>query len=307
MLVLADVLSDTGVDDEAEALYREALKIIAMRGTQESTTRARALDSLAVLMMYQKRLDEAESSMAEALAIREQVLGDDHPLTIESLNNMAAVTYSQQRLPEAERLVRQAVVRARRVWGDEHPETASQLSNLGLFLLEQGAVEEAEAVLSDSVESDRQNRDPTDDQWVFSLNNLALAKASLGHYEAAEPLYLEALEIARMHGHQMVGPISINLADSYCMLGRAEEGIAMALSAKAALRDHFATDDWHYAHLNSVEGYCRIMMGEKERASDLLKTGYIKLESDRGPDWLFTRLALDRMSRKQPDKEQLIR
>ena len=307
MVVLADVLSDTGVDDEAEALYRDALNRISMLPEQEEAQRARALDRLAVLMMYQDRLDEAQSYMSDALEIRERILGADHPLTIESLNNLAAITYSQRRLAEAERLARQAVSRARRVWGDEHPETASQLNNLGLFVLEQGAVEEAEQILSESVAADRQHRRPTDDQWVFSLNNLALSIASQGRFETAEPLYVEGLEIARLHDHRMEGPIAANLADLYCSTDRVPQGMAMALAAREALTTDYAANDWRLAYLDSVEGGCRAAQGNGELASPLLDSGLARLEADRGPNWLFTRLASRRSKRFQQGSGRLVR
>lgn len=303
MVVLADVLSDTGVDDEAEALYRDALDWISVRPEKDEAQRARALDRLAVLMMYQDRLEEAQSYMSEALDIRERILGADHPLTIESLNNLAAITYSQRRLADAERLARQAVSRARRVWGDEHPETASQLNNLGLFVLEQGEVEEAEQILSESVTADRRHRQPTDDQWVFSLNNLALSIASQGRYEDAEPLYVEGLEIARLHDHRMEGPIAANLADLYCKTNRAGEGMAMTEVAREALAADYAASDWRIAYLDSVEGGCRAALGERDTALTLLESGRARLEADRGPDWLFTKLALGRVQRFENDTE----
>ena len=307
MIVLADVLSDTGVDDEAEALYRDALNRISILPEPEEAERARALDRLAVLMMYQSRLDEAQSYMSEALDIRERSLGPDHPLTIQSLNNLAAITYSQKRLEEAERLARQAVSRARRVWGDEHPETASQLNNLGLFLLEQGDVEEAEQILSESVAADRRHRQPTDDQWVFSLNSLGLSMASQGRYEDAEPLYVEGLEIARLHNHRMKGPLAANLADIYCRTNRAAEGLAMTESARQALTADYAASDWRIAYLDSVEGGCRAALGERDNALVLLESGLAQLEAERGPDWLFTKLALGRLQRIEKEPESRIR
>jgi tetratricopeptide (TPR) repeat protein len=304
MVVLADVLSDTGVDQEAETLYRDALDRIGMLPQGGEAQRARALDRLAVLMMYQERLDEAQSCMSEALDIRERILGADHPLTIESLNNLAAITYSQRRLVDAEHLARQAVSRARRVWGDEHPETASQLNNLGLFLLEQGEVEEAEKILSESVAADRRHRQSTDDQWVFSLNNLALSIASQGRYREAEPLYEEGLGIARLHDHRMEGPIAANLADLYCRTNRAEQGFAMAAAAREALVDDYAADDWRIAYLDSVEGGCQAALGNRELARSLLDSGFARLEAERGPDWLFTRLAERRIAEFESGAER---
>ena len=294
LIVLADVQSHTGSDQQAEAHYLEALETDAFLNDEENAQRARALEGLAASLMYQGRLEESVGPMKDALAMRERVLGIDHPLTIENLNNLAVIAYSQQRLPEAERLVRQAVERARRVWGDEHPETASQLSNLGLFLLEQGAVAEAEAVLSESVESDRRLKDPTHDQWVFSLNNLALAKACLGKSSAAEPLYIEGLEIARLHDHRMKGPIAANLADLLCRTNRANEGMTMVRLARESLTDDYASDDWRFAYLDSVEGGCRAALGEREQARVLIESGHARLQAERGPDWLFTDLAAAR-------------
>jgi hypothetical protein len=83
--------------------------------------------------------------------------------------------------------------------------------------------------------------------------------------------------------------------------------MAMAAAAREALTADYAADDWRFAYLDSVEGGCRAAQGKGELASPLLDSGLERLEADRGPDWLFTRLASRRAKRFQQGSGGLVR
>ncbi|NNF52704.1 MAG: hypothetical protein HKN59_09730, partial [Gammaproteobacteria bacterium] len=114
-------------------------------------------------------------------------------------------------------------------------------------------------------------------------------------FDEAEPDYKEGLRIARIHENRMQGPILANLADLLCATGRFRDGLENAELSLSRLKDFYAADDWRMAHLASIRGGCMVRLGDEEAGGALLRDGHKRLETRKGPGFLFTRLAKDRL------------
>ena len=97
---------DQGKYDEAEPLYREALKVKRETlGDRHPSTLA-SINNLGLLLSDQGKYDEAEPLYREALKVQRETLGDRHPDTLVSINNIGLLLVDQQgKYDEVERAV----------------------------------------------------------------------------------------------------------------------------------------------------------------------------------------------------------
>ncbi|KAK4233068.1 acyl transferase/acyl hydrolase/lysophospholipase [Achaetomium macrosporum] len=142
-----------GKYEDAEELYRPALKLrTEMLGAEHPATLT-CMSNLAVLLNSQGKYKEAEAMHRQALKLWTAVLGAEHPSTLTSMSNLALVLDSQGKYKEAEgkyeeaeAMHRQALKLWTEVLGAEHPDTLTSMNNLALVLYSQGKYEEAEAM-----------------------------------------------------------------------------------------------------------------------------------------------------------------
>lgn len=127
-------LCSNGGYDEAEPLYREAIKNAEVTLGKDHPDYANCLNNLASLLEATVRYGEAESLYRKAMAIIEATLGKDHPTYSTNLNNIAGLLEATGRYGEAEPLYRQAMMITEATLGKEHPTYAAHLNNIaGLY------------------------------------------------------------------------------------------------------------------------------------------------------------------------------
>jgi len=94
---------ERGQEDEAEELYRSALRIRrAVLGPRHPLTLS-VTNNLAFLYRRQARWDEAEPLLREALEGYAEALGPDHPNTLVVRSNLGEMQHERGRVAEAER------------------------------------------------------------------------------------------------------------------------------------------------------------------------------------------------------------
>ena len=140
---LADLLHHQGKHEEAEPLFRRALKICEKVLSPEHPHTVTSLSSLAELLHHQGKHEEAELLFRRALEIHEKVLGPEHPDTATSLNYLAGLLESQGKYEEAEPLYRRALEIREKVLGPDHPATADSLSRVAHLEADMGHAEVA--------------------------------------------------------------------------------------------------------------------------------------------------------------------
>jgi tetratricopeptide (TPR) repeat protein len=123
----ATTLLDHGQYAEAEAYYREALRIWPDHSA--------SLNNLGTAVLRQGRIDEAEACHRRALEL--------NPVDYAILNNLGNVLWEQGRLDDAVRYYRQAV--------ELRPDSAEALMNFGVNLCDLGELEEALGYIRESL------------------------------------------------------------------------------------------------------------------------------------------------------------
>ena len=107
--ILAQELQDQGKYDEAEPLYREALKVQRETlGDRHPSTLA-SINNLGTLLKVKGDLAAAELLHREVLEVQRVSLGDRHPNTLISINNLGTLLYTKGDLAAAEPLFREAL------------------------------------------------------------------------------------------------------------------------------------------------------------------------------------------------------
>ena len=119
-----------GKYEEAEELYRQALKIDEKTIGKDHPEYAIQLNNLAGVVKARGRYEEAEELYRQALKISEKTIGKDHPDYAMRLNNLASVIKDQGRYEEAEKRFRQALELSNRILGSDHPQTKTIMENL---------------------------------------------------------------------------------------------------------------------------------------------------------------------------------
>lgn len=106
---LANLLQDTGHNEEAEVLFRKAISIGERSVGTEHLKISHRFSSLGVLFRDTGRLPEAEELIRDAMRIRANVCGQDNILTARAQRNLATILLATGRAQEALQYARQAL------------------------------------------------------------------------------------------------------------------------------------------------------------------------------------------------------
>jgi serine/threonine protein kinase/Tfp pilus assembly protein PilF len=241
-VILGEVYRDLGEFKKAEEMLRRALKLKREHFGGQHGEVAIALNSLAAVLLSQRRLDEAESLHREALAIRRNFYGPNHPLVAETLDNLGLVLHREWKNDEAEPLYREALAIRRQAFGNEDPAVALSLTNLATLLRVEGRLDESETLHREALAIRRNVLSNEHPDVAISINGLGNLLRDQGRLKEAEEMHREALAIRRKiypEGHpyiiQSLGHLAQGLfwqdksAEAEACL---DEGIAMDIKRK---------------------------------------------------------------------------
>ncbi len=231
--------------DDAEALYKEALRIRELNfhplaGLREQSMMFESYDvsiaatqhNLAMVHMGQLRFDDAEVLYQDVLQKQIQKLGRDSLDVAATLHNLAVLHNKQERLEDAEAIYNESIRIRELKQGPDSMEVAENLTCLSMVYLKQNRVADAEAALERTLRIQRMKlgQDSLDTCIADTLTNLALVYVDQRRFTEAEELHREALRIYTMnHGHDslMVSSVLSNLAGLLAKDGRLEESETM--------------------------------------------------------------------------------
>jgi len=193
MRYLASTLRDRGDLDEAERLYRDALRIAQnLYGAAHPQT-AFALGVLSMLLERKGSLEEAERLTREELAI----LGRYIPLSWLEMIRLGAIRLDRGDPVEAERLLRTGLDSLKGVYPAGHPDEADALNRIAYILTARGAPD-ADRWYRRAADFDRA-RKPQSPVFVSDgLHFLAWTHYRRSNVAAAESTYLRALALYRV-------------------------------------------------------------------------------------------------------------
>ena len=226
LLQVGDMLVVYGGDlDEAESLFREALRLQEPGTGVNTVNRVWALTSLSNLMEARGEMEEAERLRREGVAERRRTFGDVHPLTAETLGSLGLLLNRMGRLDEAEEILREAEAVNLATVGPDHTRHAGTLTGLAEVLANQGRLEEADSLAFQALEIRRRAQGSEASIVAQTLTILAEIRMERGLMESAEDLLLQAVQISSGHreGAPLPRRIHRNLADLYDGMGRDDE------------------------------------------------------------------------------------
>jgi serine/threonine protein kinase/Tfp pilus assembly protein PilF len=252
-VILGDVYRDLAEYKKAEEMLRRALQLKRERFGDQHGEVSVALNSLAAVLLSQRRLEEAESLHREALAIRRNFYGPNHPLVAESLDNLGLVLHRQWRNADAEPLYREALAIRRQAFGDENLAVALSLTNLATLLRVEGKLDESESMHREALAIRRKLLGNEHPDVAISINGLGNLLRDQGRLKEAEAMHREGLAIRRKiypEGHPYVIQSLGHLAQGLFWQGKSaeaeaclEEGIALDMKAQGRQGGASATDD----------------------------------------------------------------
>jgi nephrocystin-3 len=192
---LGNLLNEAALFDEAEQLYRLALKIDDDSYGPDHRHVAIDLNSLACLLHKTNQLAEAESMYRRALEIDEKSFGKDHPRVATVLTNLAHLLRDNNRLAEAEPLMRRSLAIAEQRFGSDHPNVATTLNTLALLLKYTNRLTEAESLLRRALAIDEQHCGKNHPVVARDLNNLAQFLQATNNLTEAETMFQRIITI----------------------------------------------------------------------------------------------------------------
>ena len=221
--------------DEAEALFKKAIKISKETIGEEHANYADYLGDFALLLWNMGRYEEAEPLYRQAIEIAKATIGEEHPDYVKHLNNLALLLKKMNCYEEAELLYRQVIEIDKITIGEKHPDYAIHINNLALLLKKMDRYEEAEPLLRQAIEIGEITTGKYTPNYAKRLSNLALLLKEVGSYEEAESLYRQAIEIDKMtigEGHPEHAKHLYNLA-SLLAVSTGRDGEVNALYEQA--------------------------------------------------------------------------
>jgi len=180
---------------EAEAAFREALRIVGEDDSAAAQTRAPLLLNLGAVLCEAHRFAEAERVLEQALAMDTAALGPDHPGLAKTLINLATLWVATNRFGRAEEACRLALTICETAFGPEHPEVAVCLNDLARVYQEMGQHADAEPLLKRAYGIDAAILGPDHETVAIRLNNLAGVMKKTGRLAEAEDTMRRSLAI----------------------------------------------------------------------------------------------------------------
>ncbi len=148
---LGNVLRDRGAWSDAEAAYRQALRILRSFDTPVDQQVASVEIYLARLLIVQGRWEEAEALLDRGSATLQRVYGSEHPLTGTATRYLAFLRIEQGRFDEAEEHLRRAQEVFHRFLGPGHPMVARTRVHEAELALRRGRDAEAAALAESAI------------------------------------------------------------------------------------------------------------------------------------------------------------
>lgn len=255
MLDLADVYYRQSRNEQAESLFREALRLSEQRYPRGGPVVADRLKQLGAFLTFTSRPAAGLPLLERAAAMMQAEYGVAHPRTVDAKILLSDAQVNLPNAPAAEATLRSVLPTARTLFGTAHPTLANVLERLGTAVRSQGRLQEAEPLLRESLT-----------MRIATLGadhpDVQLARVSLGRQlqargllSAADTLLTDAYEVRR----RVFGEASPATASSLGDLGM----LAMAREdwAEAERRFRQAIPVWRAARIEDQALFTEAMLG----------------------------------------------
>lgn len=228
------IVKTQGQNDKAVEYTARALELQRRYGGADVAMLAAVMHNHGVNLFDAGRSDEAELMLREALAMRERELGADNPTLLYTLETLSMILYDRGKYDDAIAIAERRVALARKAFPGDHAWKAGPLADLGWERTEAGRFDEGIAMLEEAIRIYAALDSP---EVLTPLRFLALAKRRAGDAAGALAAIDRAwTECGSNAGLALCNVIRANRAGMLADAGRAQEGLAEADAALAALR-----------------------------------------------------------------------
>lgn len=224
--VLAIMLVEKGIHEEAEALNRDAIERVRRTRGDDSADFVLVNGELARILLETGRIKESVEAWQKWIPEAERLLGKEHRETLTMMNNMAIALKDLGEYQESDDLLKKLVEIRQRIYGEDHPQTLYAINSLAANIQRQGRNSEAEPLFRETLERRRRILGNDHVSTIASVGNLGVTLISLGRLADAEPLIAEALAgNRRLLGDEHAKTLIMMANQAYLLeeLGRSDE------------------------------------------------------------------------------------
>ena len=295
---LARLLHRKGRYDEAERLYREALRQRQALYGGDDLSVAASLSGLGLLLRYKGAYDEAEPLLRRGLAISRNLLGPEHPDVTSAVGNLALLLRNRGAYDEAEALLRETLALRQRASGEDHAYAAIGLHDLARLLHIKGDHPEAETLYRRALALRSAHQGTSHTATALTMIRLADLLAETSAPAEADSLYRRALGTLRRvypDEHPRMALAHMGLGQLRLRQGRPGEAEEPLREGLRICREKLPEGHEQIAVVESLLGQGLATLGRPTEAGPLLVGGHAALEAKLGADHWETRRALARV------------
>lgn len=234
-----------GLLDEAEALYREALRIQREHYPEDREAIAQSLSNMGALLEHRDHLDAAEAMHREALSIRRALYGEEHTILIESLYNLGSVLRKRSRYDDARGLFEEALAIGQKLQPEGDHGEAFLYGGLANVLESMGELELAETRYRQSLDVvDRYFGDDHPNAGIV-MGNLGRVACKQGDAERAVSWLHDGIATlsAAVPAHHHLPIMRLDLGRCLLGVGEYEEAETPLLNSHAALEERWGNEN----------------------------------------------------------------
>jgi tetratricopeptide (TPR) repeat protein len=193
---LAVVYRTQGRYGDAEAMYREALRLLEKNHLSETAEAVTPLNNLAELYRVEGEPARGEPYARRSVALAESLFGAGDPAAAGGLHTLAAITRDRGRLDDALALYGRAAALLEKLPPSQAgAPLVRNFANVAEIRLAQREYAEAESAARRALALAGEASAPRDSGRAQALNNLAQALRFERRFNEAEPLYEEAVRL----------------------------------------------------------------------------------------------------------------
>lgn len=186
-----------GIQDEAEAAFREVIRIRRMLFGEEDLRTAAAMNALGARLYTQGRYEEAQPLLEDAIRINLAVWGKPHISVVMAQTNLALIQVERGNYDHAVALLESNLEINEAAYGPDHLSVGYALNNLGLARQDNRDLAGAADHFERAYTVLRQSWGPDHPGLAYSLSNLAQVLHDMGESDRAEALARQSLELRR--------------------------------------------------------------------------------------------------------------
>lgn len=272
----------------AQKYYERARDLLAAHGLGDSEEMAEALQGLGGSETEQRKYESAEKILQKSADIFARAVGNDDYRTVGVENDLAYNYYLWGKLKQAAATAEVALRGSEIILGEEHANTITILNNVARFEYESGDLRAAESKISDVLDRISRAHRTDDFSFVFPLNTDAEIRLELGDDSGAINGFEKALALAGDNSNRLYGPIKLGLGRALCRKRDYSLGLSVIAAGRAALSEHYTSDDWRFASADEYESRCRAARGERDQARNLARAAYERFHEKLGDEHFFT-------------------